>query len=86
VYNIKFGLSVFLNYLCIPSPFISPDNIEYTLIPTIFFESPKGPTDEKYLETMNSLIRPWERTYSSYSFSTSALDGVSGQRHPPAAL
>jgi hypothetical protein len=24
--------------------------------------------------------------YSSYSFSTSALDGVSGQRHGPAAL
>jgi hypothetical protein len=24
--------------------------------------------------------------YSSYSFSTSALDGVSGQRHAPAAL
>jgi hypothetical protein len=27
-----------------------------------------------------------ERSYSSYSFSTSALDGVSGQRHAPAAL
>jgi hypothetical protein len=27
-----------------------------------------------------------ERRYSSYSFSTSALDGVSGQRHAPAAL
>jgi hypothetical protein len=26
------------------------------------------------------------RMYSSYSFSTSALDGVSGQRHTPAAL
>jgi hypothetical protein len=24
-----------------------------------------------------------ERTYSSYSFLTSALDGVSGQRHGP---
>jgi hypothetical protein len=24
--------------------------------------------------------------YSSYSFSTSVLDGVSGQRHAPAAL
>jgi hypothetical protein len=24
--------------------------------------------------------------YSSYSFTTSALDGVSGQRHAPAAL
>jgi hypothetical protein len=27
-----------------------------------------------------------ERKYSSYSFSTSALDGVSGQLHAPAAL
>jgi hypothetical protein len=27
-----------------------------------------------------------ERRYSSYSFSTSALDGVSGQRHDPGAL
>jgi hypothetical protein len=32
--------------------------------------------------------RRWggERRYSSYSFSTSALDGVSGQRHASAAL
>jgi hypothetical protein len=27
-----------------------------------------------------------ERRYSSYSFTTSAVDGVSGQRHSPAAL
>jgi hypothetical protein len=27
-----------------------------------------------------------EMIYSSYSFMTSALDGVSGQRHAPAAL
>jgi hypothetical protein len=27
-----------------------------------------------------------ERKYSSYSFTTSALDGMSGQRHAPAAL
>jgi hypothetical protein len=27
-----------------------------------------------------------ERKYSSYSFSTFALDGVSGPRHPPAML
>jgi hypothetical protein len=27
-----------------------------------------------------------EMMYSSYSFTTSALDGVSGQRHSPAAL
>jgi hypothetical protein len=30
--------------------------------------------------------RLWERTKSSYSFLTLALDGVSGQRHAPAAL
>jgi hypothetical protein len=37
-----------------------------------------------------SRYTPWrclgERRYSSYSFTTSALDGVSGQRHDPAAL
>jgi hypothetical protein len=27
-----------------------------------------------------------EKRYSSYSFTTSALDGVSGQHHAPAAL
>jgi hypothetical protein len=27
-----------------------------------------------------------ERRYSSYSFLTSALDGMSGQRHAPAAI
>jgi hypothetical protein len=27
-----------------------------------------------------------ERIYSSYSFTTSPLDGVGGQRHAPAAL
>jgi hypothetical protein len=27
-----------------------------------------------------------ETVYTSYSFTTSALDGVSGQRHAPAAL
>jgi hypothetical protein len=27
-----------------------------------------------------------ERSYSSYSFFTSALDGESGQRHTPATL
>jgi hypothetical protein len=27
-----------------------------------------------------------ERMYNSYSFTTSALDGVSGQRHAPAAI
>jgi hypothetical protein len=38
-----------------------------------------------------SRYTPWrrfggERRYSSYSFSTSALDGVNGQHHTPAAL
>jgi hypothetical protein len=32
------------------------------------------------------LRRRGERSYSSYSFTTPALDGVSGQRHTPAAL
>jgi hypothetical protein len=30
--------------------------------------------------------RRGERMYSSYSFTTSALDGVSGKRHASAAL
>jgi hypothetical protein len=38
----------------------------------------------------HSRYTPWrrlgERRYSSYSFMTSALDGVSGQRHAPAAI
>jgi hypothetical protein len=37
-----------------------------------------------------SLYRPWRRLggeeYSSYSFTASTLDGVSGQHHAPAAL
>jgi hypothetical protein len=37
-----------------------------------------------------SRYTPWMRLggeeYSSYSFTTSALDGVNGQRHAPAAL
>jgi hypothetical protein len=32
------------------------------------------------------LGRERQRRYSSYLFSTSALDGVSGQRHAPAVL
>jgi hypothetical protein len=39
---------------------------------------------------MQSRYTPWrrlgERKYSSYSFSTAALDGVSGQHHDPAAF
>jgi hypothetical protein len=34
----------------------------------------------------NSHPPPHRRRYSSYSFSTVALDGASGQRHAPAAL
>jgi hypothetical protein len=34
---------VFLNYRCILSPSISPDNREYTVVPTILVESPKVP-------------------------------------------
>jgi hypothetical protein len=37
-----------------------------------------------------SRYTPWrhmgERRYSSYSYLSSALDGVSGQHHAPAAL
>jgi hypothetical protein len=47
VYNIKFGLFVFLDYPSIPSPYIGPDNRDYIVVPTILFESPKGPSDEK---------------------------------------
>jgi hypothetical protein len=51
---------VFLNYPCIPSPSINPDNRDYTVVPTVPFESPKGPSDEKCLGPANPLIRPWE--------------------------
>jgi hypothetical protein len=42
------------------------------------------------LKVKQSRYTPWRslgaRSYSSYSFTTSALDGVSGQFHSPAAL
>jgi hypothetical protein len=42
------------------------------------------------VEDLQSRYTPWrplgERRYSSYSFTTLALDGVSCQRHAPAAL
>jgi hypothetical protein len=47
-----------LNYPCIPSASISLDNREYTLVPTILFESPKEPSDKKCLRPMKPLIRP----------------------------
>jgi hypothetical protein len=50
---------VFLNYPCIPSASISLDIREYTLVPTILFESPKGPSHEKWLGPKKPLIRPW---------------------------
>jgi hypothetical protein len=34
---------VFLNYPCILSASISPDNREYTVVPTILVKSPKVP-------------------------------------------
>jgi hypothetical protein len=44
----------------------------------------------KWLLAKQSRYTPWwrlgERRYSSYSFLTSTLDGLSGQRHVPAAL
>jgi hypothetical protein len=48
---------VFLNYPCIPS--ISPENREYTVDPTILFESLKRPSDKKCLGPINPLIRTW---------------------------
>jgi hypothetical protein len=36
----RFGLFVFLNYPCIPS--VSPDNLEYTVVPAIFSSLQKG--------------------------------------------
>jgi hypothetical protein len=47
------------DYPCIPS--ISPDNREYTLVPTILFESPSGPSDKRCLGPANPLIRPCPR-------------------------
>jgi hypothetical protein len=44
---------MFLNYLCVPSPSINLDNREYTVVPKILVESPKGPTDEKFLGPTN---------------------------------
>jgi hypothetical protein len=41
------------------SPSISPDNREYTVVPTILLESPKWPSDEKCLGPTNPLIRPF---------------------------
>jgi hypothetical protein len=42
------------------------------------------------IKVKQSRCTPWrrlrERRYSSYSFTTSALDGVSGQRHTPAVF
>jgi hypothetical protein len=43
-----------------------------------------------YVKTKQSRYTPWrrlgERMYSSYSFTTSALDGVNGERHAPSTL
>jgi hypothetical protein len=36
--------------------------------------------------TIHLWRRRGERMYNSYSFTTSALDGVSGKRHVPAGL
>jgi hypothetical protein len=50
---------VFLNYQYIPFSSINPDNREYNVVPTIVFESLKGPSDEKCLGPTNPLIHPW---------------------------
>jgi hypothetical protein len=36
---------MFFNYQCIPFPSISLDNGGYTVVPTIVFESTKGPSE-----------------------------------------
>jgi hypothetical protein len=43
-------------------------------------------TDESLKKQSSPATAKGERKYSSYSFLTSAVDGVSGQRHAPAAL
>jgi hypothetical protein len=44
--------------ICASPPLsISPDNREYTVVPTILLESPKGPNDEKCLGPTNPFIR-----------------------------
>jgi hypothetical protein len=47
--DIKLGLSMFLNYLCIPFPSIIPDNREYTVVPAIILKFSKEPSIEKCL-------------------------------------
>jgi len=47
---------VFLNCPCIRPPCISLDNREYT---QVLFESPKGPSYEKFLRPKNPKILPW---------------------------
>jgi hypothetical protein len=67
VYTIKFGLTFFLNYSCIPSPTMSPNNREYTVVPRIPLESTKGPNDEKCLGPTNPLIWHWaDRVLSTH--------------------
>jgi len=44
------------------------------------------PLKSKSSPTTRLLRRRGERMYSSYSFTTSALDEVNGQHHAPAAL
>jgi hypothetical protein len=77
VKKIKFGLSVVLNYLCIPSASISLDNREYTLVLTTLFESPKGPSDEKCLGPKKPLIRPCkEQTFPLQGNSRSVWNEI----------
>jgi hypothetical protein len=67
---------VFLNYPCIPSLSISPDNREYTVVPTILVESPKGPSDEKCLGPTNPLIRPCSEGIIPHTVVTVHVDVV----------
>jgi hypothetical protein len=49
----------------------------FTLLHNVVVNSPEVVPQHNFVD---------ERSYSSYSFTTSALDGVSGQRHTPAVL
>jgi hypothetical protein len=61
----------------------------YDMGPSRFTSHPRGRTfgsSGKHTNHYTTKATQWERRYSSYSFLTSELDGVSGQRHAPAEL
>jgi hypothetical protein len=60
------------------------------MVRLLVLTSPRSLYKNDYNKVKQSHYTPWrrlgERRYSSYSFLTSTLDGVSGQRQAPAAL